>query len=303
MNNIESSHSQFKTKLLQLSKIIEDALVHYLDKWPIASPELRKAIEYSVKAGGKRIRPVFMLAVAKMYDKPYSLVLPYACALELIHTFSLVHDDLPCMDDDDLRRGLPTCHKVFGEAMAVLAGDAMLNLAFEIMIEDIELNEGNLSQLKAMKIIANASGGAGMISGQVLDLEAENKSIQYEDLEKIHLLKTGALLSAPIMAAAELCEIPEKDKKALESFAKNIGLTFQIMDDILDVVGEEKKIGKPVGSDAENSKSTFAKLIGIEESKKKVLALTDDSFEKLKSLNRNTWFMEELSSFLANREY
>jgi len=303
MNNIEVSHSQFKTKLLQLSKIIEDALVHYIEKWPIESTTLREAITYSVKSGGKRIRPVLMLAIAKLCNQPYALVLPYACALELIHTFSLVHDDLPCMDDDDFRRGVPTCHKVFGEAMAVLAGDAMLNMAYQIMLEEAAQHHGATEHIDAAFIIAKATGESGMISGQVLDLEAEGKEITYEQLEKIHFLKTGALLTAPIMSAAALCKMREEEKTALSIFAKNLGLTFQIMDDILDVVGEEKKLGKPVGSDAENSKSTFVKLIGIEKSKETVARLSAESLQQLNVLQGDTWFLQELSAFLAKREY
>jgi len=298
-----ADHSQFKTTLLQLAKIVEESLIAYIDQWQIEDETLREAMKYSIKAGGKRIRPVLMLAVAKMLDKPYSLVLPYACALELIHTFSLIHDDLPCMDDDDLRRGVPTCHKVYGEGMAVLAGDAMLNMAFEIMFQDAQANIGSAKHLNAARIIAKAAGASGMISGQVLDLQAEGKEIAYEELEKIHSLKTGALLSAPLMSAAELCEMDAEEKVHLSIFAKNTGLIFQIVDDILDVVGNEDKLGKKIGSDHANSKNTFVKIMGIEKSNELVKSMTVESLEQLESIGCNTWFLEELTVFLAKREH
>ena len=302
MSDFDNSHFQFKAKLLQLSKIVEEGLLNYIEEWQFGSETLREAVYYCINSGGKRIRPVLMLAIAKMCNCPYSLVLPYACAMELIHTFSLVHDDLPCMDDDDLRRGVPTCHVAFGEGMAVLAGDAMLNLAFEIMIKEAEKNNGDIKHLKALRIISTAAGASGMISGQVLDLEAEGIEISYEALKKIHFLKTGALLSAPIMAAAQLCEMSEADKKALAIFGKNLGLTFQIMDDILDVVGNTEKLGKPIGSDNEKSKSTFVKLLGIEKSRKIVEELTAESLVQLETIEGNIWFLQELSAFLAKRE-
>ena len=297
-----NDHSQFRAKLLQLSKIVEEALIGYVDEWQIEGETVREAMKYSIKAGGKRIRPVLMLAVAKMCDKPYSLVLPYACALELIHTFSLIHDDLPCMDDDDLRRGMPTSHKVYGEGIAVLTGDAMLNMAFEIILQEAEKNIGSLKHIKASRIIAKSAGISGMISGQVLDVEAEGREISFQELKKIHSLKTGALLSAPIMAAAELCEINDQEKKALSIFSTNLGLTFQIVDDLLDVIGDQSKLGKTVGSDNAKSKSTFVKIVGIDESREIVNSLTQESLEQLKTIKGNIWFLEELSEFLAKRE-
>ncbi|MEI6132486.1 MAG: polyprenyl synthetase family protein [Bacillota bacterium] len=288
MNEIETHQSQFKMKLIQLSKIVEESLVHYLEKCPIESVTLRNAIDYSIKSGGKRIRPVLMLAIAKLYGKPYSLVLPYACALELIHTYSLVHDDLPCMDDDDLRRGKPTSHKVYGEAIAVLAGDAMLNIAHELMLMDCEENLGGLSQIRAAKIISSAAGANGMISGQVIDIEMNGNRESLEAIKKMFSLKTGALLAAPINAAAELCEISQDEKAEFSNFAQIVGLMFQISDDILDY---------------EDKDSVFVKLMGLDSSKKYVDELAKEARKCLGKVDLNTWFLEEMVSFLADRTH
>jgi len=298
-----SNKDRFVSKLSEYSKLVDENLDEHIANSRIDSDTLRRAMEYSLKAGGKRIRPVLMLAIADVYKMPFDLVMPFACALEMIHTYSLIHDDLPAMDDDDLRRGIPTSHKVFGEGVAILAGDALLNLAYEIILDEIAKNIGSKSHVTAARYISAMAGASGMISGQVLDLETSGKKIEYEALEKIHTLKTVGLITAPVFCAATLLEIPADERDVLGVFACNSGMVFQIVDDILDVVGDEKKLGKPIGSDASNQKNTFVEFMGIQKANDTVDALTRLSIKSLKSMKRDTWFLQELSLFLAKREH
>jgi geranylgeranyl diphosphate synthase type II len=261
------------------------------------------AMRYSLIAGGKRLRPVLALAVCEMLGDDPRKVLPFACAIEMIHTYSLIHDDLPAMDNDDYRRGGPTNHKVFGEGTAILAGDALLNQAFEVMLENISANPTNaLKGINAMGIIAKAAGASGMIGGQVVDLESEGKDISKELLLHMYRCKTGALIKAPVLAAAVLCGADVNDMNMLEQFGNGIGLAFQVKDDILDIEGSSKEMGKNCGSDISNDKSTFVSLYGLEESKRLVCELTDRAADCINGFGEKAVFLKALTEYLTKRE-
>jgi geranylgeranyl diphosphate synthase, type II len=251
--------------------LVEQALDRLLPPPTVTPQNLHEAIRYSVLAPGKRIRPILVLASAESVGGRPECVLPTACALECIHAFSLIHDDLPCMDDDDYRRGRLTNHRVYGEAVALLAGDALLALAFELMAENAE-HAAPDRLVAALKLVARASGTYGMVGGQVLDMDSEGKDITPETLQYIHANKTGALLSASAVVGALLCGADERQREALRAYGRSIGLAFQIADDILDVVGDEAKIGKPVGSDEKQNKATYPKLFGLGESRRRAHA-------------------------------
>ena len=228
---------------------------------------LQNAMSYSLEAGGKRLRPLLVLAVLQAFGKKIEIGLDTACAIEMIHTYSLIHDDLPCMDDDDLRRGKPTNHKVFGEGMAVLAGDALLTLAFEVISNQSHLKINPSINLELVLELARAAGAEGMVGGQVADIEGESNGVDLEGLEYIHENKTGKLLGYSIMAGAILAEASKEQKERLAEFSRHLGLAFQIRDDILDVEGSESVIGKPVGSDISNQKSTYPSLLTMDKAK------------------------------------
>ncbi len=261
------------------------------------------AMRYSLMAGGKRLRPVLAIAVSEMLGGDIEKVLPFACAIEMIHTYSLIHDDLPCMDNDDYRRGKPTNHKVFGEAQALLAGDALLNRAFEVMAESISrVPENAVEGVNAMRVIAEASGTKGMIGGQVIDIKSEGKAIPGELLLYMHKCKTGALIKASVLSAAVICRADTETMKILEEFVECIGLAFQIKDDILDVEGNSKVMGKNTGSDAAKSKSTFVSVYGLNQSKKMLLELTDQAAGCISGFGEKAWFLKSLTKYLAIRE-
>lgn len=217
---------------------------------------------YSLQAGGKRIRPVLLLLTLNMLNEDYHKGLQSALALEMIHTYSLIHDDLPAMDDDDYRRGKLTNHKVYGEWKAILAGDALLTKAFELVSND-DLIEDNV-KVKVLQRLSKASGHIGMVGGQTLDMQSENQTVDLKTLESIHKAKTGALLTFAVMAAVDIAQVDQKTSHNLNEFSEHLGLMFQIKDDLLDVYGDEKKIGKAVGSDESNNKSTYVSLFGKE---------------------------------------
>ncbi len=228
---------------------------------------LQKAMGYSLEAGGKRLRPLLVMAVLHAFGKEEEIGLDTACAIEMIHTYSLIHDDLPCMDNDDLRRGKPTNHKVFGEGMAVLAGDALLTLAFEVIAKQSTFKIDPSVKLELVFELARAAGAEGMVGGQVADIEAEENGVDLQGLEYIHENKTGKLLGYSIMAGAILSGASLEQKEKLREFSRHLGLAFQIRDDILDVEGSESVIGKPVGSDVSNHKSTYPSLLTMDKAK------------------------------------
>lgn len=293
----------FKDKLNTLVEKVNAALEELIVEKQTQEATLYKAMKYSIDAGGKRLRPVLALAVSELLGGDERDIMPYACALEMVHTYSLIHDDLPAMDNDDYRRGRLTNHKVYGEAMAILAGDALLNNAFEVMIEDMVENPENMTaKAKAMQIIAKAAGATGMIGGQVVDMESEGKFIPAEVLEYMHQCKTGALIKASILSAAALCQASADDFKRLEIYAENIGLAFQIKDDILDVEGNQELLGKPVGSDAVNEKSTFVSLYGLEKSKEMLSAITKEAIQSIQSFGEKAEFLTALAEYLVSRQ-
>jgi geranylgeranyl diphosphate synthase type II len=252
--------------LAQRRAMVDAALDRLLP--PTTSPpeRLHEAIRYSMLAPGKRLRPILVLAGAEAAGGAADSVLRTACAMECIHVFSLIHDDLPCMDNDDYRRGRLTNHKVYGEAMAMLAGDALLTLAFELVADNVaEVAPDRV--VAALKLISNATGTWGMVGGQVVDMESEGRAVDLSTLEYIHSHKTGALLTASSLAGALLCGATEPQQANLRRYGASIGLAFQIADDILDIVGDQDKIGKPVGSDEGNDKATYPKLFGLDRSR------------------------------------
>lgn len=277
----------------------EQALKQYMTIEDNPQKSIYQAMAYSLFAGGKRIRPVLMMAVCDMCGGNCDEVLPFAAAMEMIHTYSLIHDDLPAMDNDDLRRGMPTNHIKFGEASAILAGDALLNKAFEVMTIHSGLSAEKT--LKIIKTIAVSSGTEGMIGGQVTDIESENKQITADELKYIHKYKTGAIIRSSAAAGAIAANTDAEMSDAIDEFAENLGIAFQICDDILDVTGDEKTLGKPIGSDEQNCKVTYVTLYGLDGAKK----LLDEYSEKAKSalaiFGEKNEFLLWLTDYLSGR--
>lgn len=284
-------------------KIVEKALRDNLIRRQGREEQIYDAMEYSLFTGGKRLRPVIMLGVNEIFNSNYQTVLPFACALEMIHTYSLIHDDLPAMDDDDYRRGKLSNHKKFGEALAILAGDGLLNMAFELMLrESLSSHEDKSLLLKAMNIIAESSGSRGMIAGQVVDMFGQDNSNDIKALEYLHKHKTGAIIKSSAIVGGLLGGASEGELKNIEIFADNIGLAFQIQDDILDVEGNEQKLGKPIGSDKDNNKMTYVSILGLNESKKLQEKLTNEAIEALKTFGDKSNMLVELCKYLLVRE-
>ncbi|WP_245579637.1 polyprenyl synthetase family protein [Alteribacter aurantiacus] len=280
---------------------LKQQLPRYLST--MKAPEvLVQSMLYSLEAGGKRLRPALLLATLQGYGIRLEKGYDVACAVEMIHTYSLIHDDLPAMDDDDTRRGKPTNHKIFGEAMAILAGDALLTYSFEIISRSKNLNDQE--KVRVIQLLASASGPTGMVGGQVADMEGENKvDLTVGELEYIHQHKTGDLLAFSIEAAAVLANAPEKDQIHLRHFAKHLGLAFQIKDDILDIEGDGDKMGKPIGSDEENQKSTYPKLLGLDGAKEKLVYHIQSAKDHLSKVNQKHVLLEELTDYIASRTY
>ncbi|MCR5482692.1 MAG: polyprenyl synthetase family protein [Clostridia bacterium] len=285
--------------------LVEDYLLDFLPKVDHKSIVLYQSMKYSLTAGGKRIRPVLLLAACDFVGGDIKAALPYACAIEYIHTYSLIHDDLPAMDNDDLRRGIPTNHKVFGDAMAILAGDGLLSAAFDVINKDMMMYfdepEMLIRRVKASYEIGKYSGCRGMVAGQVADIDSENKQCSKEMLEYIHLNKTAALITGSVRAGAQLGGASAEDLQNLTEYSENLGLAFQIADDILDIVGDEKEMGKKKGVDAEKHKSTYPALYGLEESKRRLAELTDNAIEILAPYYDNAEFFVNLARALAKR--
>ncbi len=264
---------------------------------------LLDAMEYSVKAGGKRVRPILLLATLDAFEESLAIGLDVACAIELVHTYSLIHDDLPAMDDDDLRRGRPTNHKVFGEATAILAGDALLTYSFELIASFKNEHVPDDIKVELIRQFAHASGAAGMVGGQSEDLIAENKaSLSVEELEAIHYKKTGKLIIFSVVAGALLARANTEQKTNLEQFAYHLGIAFQIRDDILDIEGDIETIGKPVGSDDMNEKSTYPKLLSLEGAKQKLLEHSEKAIHFLENANINHERLVQIARYIINRD-
>ena len=287
-------------KFNEMKKEINKFLVDYFSNKGTYNKVIYDSASYSLNIGGKRIRPILMLLTYSMYKKNWRDILEFSSAIEMIHTYSLIHDDLPCMDNDDLRRGKPTNHKVYGENIAVLAGDTLLNEAMNLMMK-FSLKNGEKSLVAAEKI-ASAAGPDGMIGGQVVDIINEGKKISEDELKYMHMKKTGALIKVSIVSGAILGEAPEDDIKKLEKFGENLGLAFQIKDDILDVIGSTEKLGKNVLSDEESNKTNFITMHGLEYCIKECERLTKDSIEILDSLSVDTSDLKVLTKELLDRE-
>ncbi len=285
--------------------LVEKHLMDFIPDVDHKSITLYEAMKYSLTAGGKRIRPVLLLAACDFCGGKVEDALPYACAIEYIHTYSLIHDDLPCMDDDDLRRGVPTNHKVYGEAMAILAGDGLQSAAYEAMNRDMILYFDNAAALKkrvnASYEITKGAGCRGIVAGQVADMEAMDRSSSKEMLDYIHITKTSALIVAAVRAGAHLGNPDDEMLSNLTVFAENLGLAFQIRDDILDVEGLEEEMGKKAGMDLINKKATYPAIYGLEESRKWLETLTNTAIGALEQYYDNAEVFTKLAKQLAIR--
>ena len=290
---------------LMYKELIDEHILDFLPKVDDNSMVIHDAMKYSLSAGGKRIRPALLLAACDFCGGDIKGALPYACAIEYIHTYSLIHDDLPAMDDDDLRRGMATNHKVFGEAIAILAGDGLLSSAFEAMSKDLLLYFDDADKLKrkirAMYEIAKGSGCKGMIAGQVTDIEAKGKQCSKELLDYIHVNKTASLVIAAVKAGAHIGGADKDILRDLTDYAENLGLAFQVVDDILDVCGDETVVGKKVGVDAKKGKLTYPALYGLDASRKKLDELTSTAIETLSHYYDNAEFFTDIARELATR--
>jgi geranylgeranyl diphosphate synthase type II len=263
-----------------------------------------EAMNYSIRAGGKRIRPILMQETYRMFGGTSAAIEPFMAAIEMIHTYSLVHDDLPAMDNDFYRRGKKTTHAVYGEAIGILAGDALLNYAFETAARAFSLEPSNPAIGRAFSLLATKAGVYGMVGGQVVDVEAEKRgetAISREKLDFIYRLKTGALIEASMMVGAILADAPEAEITSIGQVAADIGLAFQIQDDILDVTSSTEVLGKPVGSDEKNEKSTYVTLEGLEKAAKDVERFSREAADILKQMNRDDAFLQEMIQYLVHR--
>ncbi|WP_353855285.1 polyprenyl synthetase family protein [Bacillus sp. Bos-x628] len=288
--------------LITRKQTIEDYLFTYVQKLHI--PEnLKSSMLYSLEAGGKRLRPILVLALLHAYGKNEKDGIPVGCAVEMIHTYSLIHDDLPCMDDDDLRRGKPTNHKVYGEATAVLAGDALLTESFRLITSHLSDHVPAEKKLKIIDELVQSAGARGMVGGQFDDMEAEQKQVSLAELESIHARKTGKLLTFSVTAGAILAGAPDDEIEKLKEFSYHIGIAFQIRDDILDLEGSEEKIGKRVGSDTANEKSTYPSLLTLSGAKEKLDEHMTCAKEIVSKLKLEQHLLHDLCDLIASRDH
>ena len=290
-----------KELIRQKADTVNDALKHYSEHEKNPQSLIYDAMDYSLFAGGKRLRPVIMLMVCDMLSGDEREVMPFACAMEMIHTYSLIHDDLPSMDNDDYRRGKLTNHKVYGEAIAILAGDALLNKAFETVTSAHYKNTG--STMRAMAVLCKSSGTEGMIGGQTVDIESEGKKISPEELLYLHSLKTGAIIRSSGVIGAIMSGADDEQIDAVDTYCKNLGIAFQIQDDILDVLGNEETLGKATGSDDANEKTTFVTLYGIEKSKEAVENYTNKACGALSMFGSAAEPLTALAHLLVGRSF
>ena len=287
--------------LAERSALVDKALNQHLPKITVKPATIHKAMRYSIFAGGKRLRPILALAAAEACGGKIEAALPHACAVEFIHTYSLIHDDLPCMDDDDLRRGRPTNHKVFGEGVAVLAGDALLTVAFEILSHATPTRRYSMTAL--IRELSHAAGSRWLIAGQVLDLEGEGKPTSAKDLKFIHQSKTAALLTASIRLGAMSANAPEAKLAALTDFGQALGLAFQVIDDILDVTQTSEKLGKSAGKDVAAQKATYPAVFGLDKSRAEARRLTETARAAVKPFGKHSMPLLALADYLLNRDY
>lgn len=292
---------ELKSYLIGRQKAVDRALDRFLPKASVSPATIHRAMRYSLFAGGKRLRPVLCLAATEACGGRISAALPLACAVECIHTYSLIHDDLPSMDNDDLRRGRATCHKVFGDGIAILAGDALLTIAFEIAAQANETRRYPLREM--LREIATAAGSQRLIAGQVADLEGEGRRINRAQLRYIHENKTAALLTASVRLGAMAANAGAKELGAITAFGRALGLAFQVIDDILDVTQTSEKLGKSAGKDVAAQKATYPAVIGLEKSRAEARRLTAKAHGALKPLGEDAAILRELADYLLQREY
>ena len=295
--------SQFKTSLKNYCERVD----HHLNLWlpEPAGPEarLQEAMRYSVVGGGgKRVRPILVYAAGQALNVETEQLDACACAVEIIHAYSLIHDDLPAMDDDDLRRGRPTCHVAFDDATAILAGDALQAFAFEVLASDSAMQTSAGNRIEMIKLLAQASGSVGMAGGQAIDLGAVGKSLVLDELENMHLLKTGALIRASVLLGA-MCSpnIQAAKLEALDTYARCVGLAFQIHDDVLDVTADTETLGKPQGSDEQQNKPTYPALLGIEGAQERALDLHQRAIKALEVFDESADILRQLSAYIIER--
>lgn len=282
----------------EMKSEINSFLLNYFKNKGTFNKIIYDSASYSLNIGGKRIRPLLMLLTYNMYKNNWKDIIEFSAAIEMIHTYSLIHDDLPCMDNDDLRRGKPSCHKAFGEDTALLAGDALLTHAFEIIAMS-DLSDDK--KVSASLLLAQNSGVGGMIGGQVIDLIYEKQNPSVKQLLNVYKMKTGALISAACLMGCISAGANENQMACASKFAYSLGIAFQIQDDILDIIGDEKELGKPIGSDAQNDKTTYATLLGIDKAKADVEKLTQSAISQLDAFEK-TEFLKELALKLVNRK-
>ncbi len=297
------SHHAFGDWLTALREQIDQTLGSLIADATLSDHSLAQAIHYSTLLGGKRVRPALVIAAAQCFGAPSEQALLPACAVELLHTYSLVHDDLPAMDDDDLRRGQPSCHRAFDEATAILAGDALQTLAFEVLSRDMP-GITTAQQVRMIHCLAKASGARGMVQGQALDLEAEGQHLKLEQLETIHRHKTGALIEASVLMGAQCAATPPNpvQETHLRAYASAIGLAFQVQDDILDVIGDTQTLGKSQGADAARGKSTYPALLGLEGARRKLDELHQQALTSLSALNApDSSRLADIADFIVSR--
>lgn len=296
-----------KENMVYCQERVNNYLKAYLDNLPEVAPKLRDAMAYGVLLGGKRVRPFLVYNVAKSLGIDYDLADAPAAAIECIHAYSLIHDDLPAMDDDSLRRGHPTCHVKFGEATAILAGDSLQTMAFEILgtaAEKFAARGLTANLVEMYKVLARGSGYAGMCGGQELDLEAEGLLVSQEALEKVHRHKTGALIESAVDLGLLLNPtLPQGTKEAYASYARGIGLAFQVWDDVLDIISDTETLGKPQGSDEAEEKSTYPRLMGLEAAKKYALDLANKAKDSLKATAHDTQVLCDFADFIVSRDH
>jgi len=291
-----------KSYLAGKKSIVDKALDKLVPPANMFPASVHEAMRYSLFAGGKRVRPILAIAAAEALGAKTSDLLPVAGSLELIHTYSLIHDDLPAMDDDDFRRGRPTCHKVYGEAMAILAGDGLLNLAFEVLSDPRRTKAVSANRLLSIiREIGTASGVHGMVGGQVVDMQSEGKDIDFPTLEYIHTHKTGALIRSSVRVGALYAKASEKRLKALTRYGEMVGLAFQITDDILDITGKQDEIGKDVGSDLKKGKKTFPGFYGLEGSRLRANEVADKAIHSLRDFDQKADPLRELAKYIVQR--
>ena len=292
----------FKEALNARVEQIETVMREFLPKEEDYQKTIMEAMNYSVMAGGKRLRPMLIRESYELFGGSGEVVKPFMAAMEMIHTYSLVHDDLPAMDNDDYRRGRKTTHVVYGEAMGILAGDALLNYAFETALKAFDMEPENPAIPGALKILAGKAGIYGMIGGQVVDVQAEGQAVEKERLDFIYRLKTGALIEASMMIGALLAGATEEQVRCMESVAADVGLAFQIQDDILDVTSTVEVLGKPINSDEKNNKTTYVTLEGLDKARADVAAISERALNTLAMQENRNEFLEELVKYLICRE-